>query len=64
MSKTVTVWFDDTSIDKGYVVDVVDADGNTMTVNVLDDRDEAIAFGKRYAHNSKLVFEDLTNEDN
>jgi len=63
MSKTVAVWYDDTSMDKGYVVDVVDADGHTDTVNVLDDRDEAIEFGKRYAEKSKLVFEDLT-EDN
>ena len=61
-SDKVTVWHDDTSIESGYVVDAVDADGNTLTVNVCDDRDEAIAFGKQYAEQSKLAFEDLTDE--
>lgn len=62
-SEKVTVWFDETSDEQGYVIDVQDSDGGTLTVNVLDDRDEAIAFGKKYAEKSKLEFEDLTGEE-
>lgn len=61
-SKKVTVWFDETSDEQGYVVDVQDTDGGTLTVNVLDDRDEAVSFGKRYADKSNLEFEDLTGD--
>ena len=60
MGKTVTVWYDDTSIDTGYVVDVEDSEGSTMTVNVLDETQEALDFGKRYAEKSGFEFDDRT----
>ena len=61
-SEKVTVWFDDTSEETGYVIDVQYSDGGTLTVNVLDDRKQAIAYGKKYAAKSDLEFEDLTDE--
>lgn len=55
----VTVWYDDTSDESGYVVDVED-DNGSLTVNVFDDFEEAVAFAKQYAKQSGMRFEDRT----
>lgn len=58
--KKVTVWYDDTSIEHGYVVDVWHEDGGCDTVKVFDTQEEAIAYGREFASNSNMLFEDLT----
>lgn len=53
----VTVWYDDTSEERGWVIDQVDEMGSSLTVNVLDDEDEAKAWAKQYAEKSGLPCE-------
>lgn len=60
-NKIVTVWYDHISEEHGYVIDLQDADGLYLTVNVLDDREEAVEFAKRYAEHRCYFFKDLTD---
>jgi hypothetical protein len=55
----VTVWHDTTSDEPGYIVDTENEDG-TVTINVFDDRDKAIEYGRKFAEKSRLRFEDRT----
>lgn len=56
----VTVWYDDTSMEKGFIVDSVDKDGNSKTVEAFDDLISAVRFGAEYAKNNNLAFENST----
>jgi hypothetical protein len=56
----VTVWYDDTSMEKAFIVDTVDKEGNSNTVEIFDDLISAVRFGAEYAKNNNLAFEDRT----
>lgn len=58
-TRIVTLWYDDTSDEPGYVVDVED-DNGSITVNVFDNCEEAVAFAHQYAKQSGMRFEDRT----
>jgi hypothetical protein len=55
----ITVWFDDISQDKGFIVDIVEKD-NCITLNVFNDMIDAINWAKQYANKRNIKFEDLT----
>ena len=58
----VTVWFDDISIDKAFIVDKVDKMGNSETLQVFEDFISAINWGRAFAKEQKINFEDLTQK--
>jgi hypothetical protein len=51
----VTVWYDDTSMEKGFIVDSVDKDGNSKTVEAFDDLISAVRFGVDFAKKNNLL---------
>jgi hypothetical protein len=55
----ITVWFDDISQDKGFIVDIVEKD-SCITLNVFNDMIDAINWAKQYANKRNIKFEDLT----
>ena len=55
----ITVWFDDISQDKGFIVDIVEK-VNCNTLNVVNDLIFAINWAKQYANKRNIKFEDLT----
>ena len=48
MNKRITVWLDDTSQEHGWIVSEDDELGST-TLEVCDDREQAITVGQRIA---------------
>mgnify|MGYP003339756124 CR=1 FL=1 len=56
----VTVWYDDTSMEKGFIVDSVDKDGNSKTVEAFDDLISAVRFGVDFAKKNNFLFENNT----
>ena len=55
----ISVWFDDTSDEPGWIVDRCDEDDNSHTVKIYDDEcieaeEKARAFAKRYAEKTGL----------
>ena len=60
MSDRVTVWYDDTSLEKAFIVDAVDRDGNSRTIEAFADLISAVRFGSNYARERSLAFENRT----
>lgn len=56
----VTVWYDDTSMEKAFIVDSVDKHGNSKTVEAFDDLISAVRFGVNFAKENNLPFENTT----
>lgn len=57
----VTVWYDDTSIEKAFIVDAQDRDGNSRTIEAFDDLIAAVRFGRVFARDNNLPFENKTD---
>jgi hypothetical protein len=47
-TQKVTVWYDSTSADHGWIVDIDDGE-STRTIRVFDDESEARDFAARFA---------------
>jgi hypothetical protein len=59
MDTSITVWFDQDSRGLGdleWIVDLIDDQGNSITIAAFESEDEALRFGKDYAKRRKLPF--------